>query len=64
MTTVINTPNNGESTTAGFMIGAILVIVIILGLFFIYRIPAMRSNGMQKSVDVNVTLPANTNRQQ
>ena len=58
MTTVINTPSNGESTGSGFVIGVAFVIVIIIGLFFVYGLPALRNNTAPKSVDVNVKLPA------
>ena len=57
MTTVINTPSNGESTSAGFMIGATLVIVIILGLFFVYGLPLLQNEDTPQAVDVNVQLP-------
>ena len=60
MTTVINTPSNGESTGSGFVIGVVLILVIILGLFFIYGLPAIRNNNnnaQPKSVDINVKLP-------
>lgn len=57
MTTVINTPSNGESTGAGFIVGVVVVIVILLGLVFVYGVPAMRNNTATKAVDVNVSLP-------
>lgn len=60
MTTVINTPSNGESTGGGFVLGVVLVIVIVLGLFFVYGLPAIRDNAQPKSVDINVKLPAPT----
>lgn len=57
MTTVINTPSNGESTGAGFMVGVVVVVIILLGLLFVYGVPAMRNNTATKAVDVNVSLP-------
>ncbi len=63
MTTVINTPSSGESTGGGFALGVILVIVILLGLFFVYGLPAIRNsnnNAQLKSIDVNVKLPSST----
>ena len=63
MTTVINTPSNGETTGGGFVIGIVFVVVILLGLFFVYGMPAMRNNNnnaQPKSIDVNVKLPTPT----
>lgn len=63
MTTVINTPSNGESTGGGFVLGVVLVIVIILGLFLVYGLPAIRNsnnNAQPKNIDVNVKLPTTT----
>ena len=60
MTTVINTPSNGESTGGGFVIGVVVVVLIALGLFFVYGLPAIRNNGNPKSIDVNVQLPPST----
>lgn len=58
MTTVINTPSNGESTGAGFIVGVVVVIIILLGLVFVYGVPAMRNQTATKAVDVNVSLPS------
>lgn len=62
MTTVVNTPSNGESTGSGFIIGIGFMVVIALGLFFIYGLPALknRSNANANPINVNVQLPATT----
>ena len=63
MTTVINTPSNGETTGGGFVIGIVFVVVTLFGLFFVYGMPAMRNrntNAQPKSIDVNVKLPTPT----
>ena len=61
MATVINNPSTGESTGGGFAIGVILVILVALGLFFVYGLPAIRDNGPSRNVDVNVNVPTPTN---
>ncbi len=66
MTTVINTPptNNGESTGFGLIIGIILT-VLVIGLFFIYGLPALRNSGENRpqtensNTEIRVTLPGN-----
>lgn len=58
MTTVINTPANGESTGSGFVIGVAFVVIIILGIFFVYGLPALKNNTTPKSIDINLQLPA------
>ena len=40
MTTVINNPSNNESTGIGMILGGILVLLAILGLFYYYGFPA------------------------
>ncbi len=61
MTTVINNPGDGESS--GSMTGMILgvvVLLVVIGLFFVYALPAMRNSGAAPTsgtVDVNVKLP-------
>ncbi len=66
MTTVINNPGGaeGSDSSSGFsvIIGVILLLVVI-GLFFIYALPAIRNNPtaatpQNSSIDVNVKLPA------
>ena len=63
MTTVINTPSNGETTGGGFVIGVAFVMVILFGLFLVYGLPMIRNsntNAQPKSIDVNVKLPTPT----
>jgi len=62
METVINNPGggSGESSGMGMIVGVILAIVIIV-LFFMYGLPAIRSNQAADdngSVDINVELPS------
>ncbi len=62
MATVINNPggSDGESTGVGMIIGIILAIVVI-ALFLIYGIPAMRggntNNPPAGGTNINVNLP-------
>lgn len=62
MTTIINTPPNGESTSGGFIIGIGFVVVIAFALFFIYGLPALKNRNSANSnpVNVNLQLPATT----
>lgn len=63
MTTVVNNPGggSGDSGGAGIVLGVLLAIVLI-GLFFVYGLPAMRGNQAPQngSIDVNVQLPTGT----
>lgn len=62
MTTIINTPPAGESgseSAAGIIIGVIFAIVLV-ALFVIYGIPALRSTSAVKeptNTTINVTVP-------
>jgi len=56
MTTVINSPGSSESGGVGMIIG-VLVSIIVIVLFFMYGLPALRGNQTNESVDVNVQLP-------
>ena len=60
MTTVVNTPANGESTNLGFMVGALLVLVIGAGLFFVYGLPMIKRNSVPNTMQINVQLPKTT----
>lgn len=65
MNTIINNPGNtgdGESTGVGLILGIILAIVII-ALFFVYALPAIRgtSTPQNGTVDVNIKLPPGDN---
>ena len=60
MTTVINTPpagDNGDSG-AGIILGVIVAIVIIV-LFFVYGLPAIRgaNNTEPRTTNINVQIP-------
>lgn len=63
MTTIINTPPAGESSDSGLgvLLGVILAIVLI-ALFFIYALPAIRDNKntapQSSNINVDVKLPA------
>mgnify|MGYP003453527925 CR=1 len=59
MTTVINTPPSTESTGSGFVIGVAFVIIVLLGIFFVYGLPAIK-NTSPNTIDVNLTLPEKT----
>lgn len=59
MVTVINNPGENSSTGAGVIIG-IVVAIILVGVIFIYGLPALRgsaNNSGTPSTNVNVTLP-------
>ncbi len=61
MTTVINTPGQGNSNDsgAGLVIGIIIALVLI-ALFFIYGLPALREQpeaDTKPSTTINVELP-------
>ncbi len=60
MTTVINNPGgaSGEGSGAGMVLGVIIGIILI-GLFVIYGLPAIRGNKAAEdgSIDVNLNLP-------
>lgn len=62
MTTVINNPGNGDgSDSAVGMIVGIIVLLMIVGLFFVYALPAIRGSGaapQNGAIDVNVKLPS------
>ena len=58
MTTVINTPSNGnDSSGIGFLFG-IIGFLVIIAIFFMYVLPVIRQQGSEKpGIDINVTLP-------
>ncbi len=62
MTTVINTPRQGEDTSGVSLIIGVLVVILAIGLFFSYVLPAIRNNNAPQDgkLDVNVQLPAGT----
>lgn len=65
MTTIINTPPIGESADSGVsLIFGIIIALILVALFFVYGLPAIRANNVTpKANDVNVSVqlpPVNT----
>lgn len=58
MTTVINSPGSNEGSGAGLIIGVIIALVII-ALFFVYGLPALRGNGgsNDRGTNINVQIP-------
>jgi hypothetical protein len=62
MATVINNPGNGEESSSGVgIIVSIIVFIVVIGLFFVYVLPAIRDGSSAESdgsIDINVELPA------
>ncbi len=62
MATIINNPGNGEETDSGLsMVMGVVLLLVIVGLFFIYVLPIIRNNQavpQNSTIDVNVKLPA------
>lgn len=63
MTTVINNPGDGQGTDGTMsMIVGVIVLLVVVGLFFVYVLPMIRDNNApRESIDVNVKLPASNN---
>ena len=57
MATVINNPDTDAGSGAGLVI-AVIVGILIIALFFIYGLPALRNND-QGGTNINVTVPEN-----
>lgn len=59
MATVINNPGEGESSGVGVIIG-VLIAIVLIALFFIYGLPAIRGSSVNDggSLDVDVNLPS------
>lgn len=59
MTTVINNPGEGQGSAMGWIIGAVIAIIL-LYVFFAYALPAMRGAAPADNggANINVTLPA------
>jgi hypothetical protein len=62
MATVINNPGESESSGVGLIIG-VIVAIILIALFFIYALPAMRGSNQapaNPNIDLDVSLPGNS----
>lgn len=61
MTTVINNPGDGDSSSAMGVIVGIIVVIILGALFFMYALPAIRGGAAPQddsgSLNINVDLP-------
>ena len=64
MATIINTPQRSEDSGLGMVIGIIFALLLI-GLFFFYAVPAIRTNMSStqgqtpnNTLDVNLTVPS------
>jgi hypothetical protein len=60
MATVINNPKDGSDSSVGVIVGIILLLVLV-GLFVVYALPAIRGNTtppLNDSIDVNIKLPS------
>ena len=61
MATIINNPgDSGKGSSTGIIVGVIVVLVL-LGLFFVYALPALRGSNAPEAttIDLNVDVPAN-----
>jgi hypothetical protein len=58
MTTIVNTPSSGESSDSGLglIIGAVVAILLI-ALFFVYGLPALRQNNNQSGSTNTIVVP-------
>lgn len=55
MTTVINNPNGSDGGSSGVIVG-VLVALVIVGLFVVYGLPALR-NQNNGGAEIKVQLP-------
>ncbi len=61
MATIINKPSDsGNGSSVGIIVG-VIVVLLLLGLFFVYALPALRGSGAPEAttIDLNVDVPAN-----
>lgn len=59
MATVINNPNSEDSSGIGMLVGIVLAVLVII-LFFVYGLPAIRNSNTENppnDINVNVDLP-------
>lgn len=61
MTTIINTPGTNDNGSSGLIAG-IIIAVVIIALFFLYGLPAIRQNSApapkDPGINIDVTIPA------
>ncbi len=59
MATIINTPGSGESDSGAGLVVGIIIAIVLIGLFVIYGVPALRRNQAPSGgTNINVSLPA------
>jgi hypothetical protein len=57
MTTIVNTPGNGDNSGFGFLLGIIIVAVAVI-LFVVYGLPAIRaSKAPADTTNITVQIP-------
>lgn len=59
MTTIVNTPGNGDGWDSwfGMVIGVVVFLVVIL-LAYLYVLPAVNNTNPQKDININVKVPS------
>lgn len=60
MATIVNTPAADSGSNMGMIVG-LLLLAVIVGLFFIYGIPALRQTTSQPSINVPDKINVNVN---
>ncbi len=63
MATIVNTPGNTESNSGVGMVMGVLLAIVIIALFFVYALPAMRGANRGTTVNVPDKLDVNVNQQ-
>ncbi len=59
MTTIVNTPGNGNGADSWFgMVIGIVVLLAIIALGYLYVLPAMSNTNPEKGINVNVKMPS------
>tara|TARA_R110000824_G_scaffold401771_1_gene615372 strand:+ start:76195 stop:76401 length:207 start_codon:yes stop_codon:yes gene_type:complete len=60
MATINNTNDTGGGSSVGIIAG-IIVVLLLIGLFFVYALPALRGSNAPEAttIDLNVDVPAN-----
>jgi hypothetical protein len=57
MTTVINNPGNDSSGGGTGLIVGVIIAIVLIALFFMYGLPALRGSNNNDGVDIKVELP-------